>query len=79
LQHTAHVHLRNARVGHFQETMDKGALDLPWVVDQIVASGYQGAVSIEYIQDCGGIEEGYEVADETLALKDVLLDKGLTL
>ena len=79
LPHTAHVHLRNARVGHFQETMDKGLLDLPWIVDQIVASGYRGVVSIEYIQDCGGIEEGYEVADETLALKQLLLDKGLTL
>jgi sugar phosphate isomerase/epimerase len=75
----AHVHLRNARVGHFQERMDKGALDLPWIVDQIVASGYQGAVSIEYIQDCGGIAEGYEVADETLALKQLLLEKGLVL
>jgi sugar phosphate isomerase/epimerase len=79
LQDAAHVHLRNARVGHFQETMDKGLLDLPWIVDQIVASGYQGAVSIEYIQDCGGIAEGYEVADETLALKQLLLDKGLAL
>jgi sugar phosphate isomerase/epimerase len=79
LPHAAHIHLRNARVGHFQETMDKGSLDLPWIVDQIVASGYQGAVSIEYIQDCGGIEEGYEVADETLALKQLLLDKGLSL
>jgi sugar phosphate isomerase/epimerase len=75
----AHVHLRNARVGHFQERMDKGALDLPWMVDQIVDSGYRGAVSIEYIQDCGGIAEGYEVADETLALKQLLLDKGLVL
>jgi sugar phosphate isomerase/epimerase len=79
LAHAAHVHLRNARVGHFQETMAKGLLDLPWIIDQIVASGYRGAVSIEYIQDCGGIAEGYEVADETLALKQLLLDKGLTL
>jgi sugar phosphate isomerase/epimerase len=79
LLHAAHIHLRNARVGHFQETMAKGLLDLRWIVDQIVASGYQGAVSIEYIQDCGGIQEGYEVAEETLALKRLLLDKGLTL
>ena len=79
LDDAAHVHLRNARVGHFQETMAKGALDLPWIVDQIVAAGYQGAVSIEYIQDCGGIREGYEVADEALTLKQLLLDKGLVL
>ena len=48
-------------------------------MDQILASGYRGAVSIEYIQDCGGIQEGYEVADETLALKRLLLEEGLTL
>jgi len=79
LSDAAHIHLRNARVGHFQETMAKGTLDVPWIVDQIVASDYRGAVSIEYIQDCGGIQEGYEVADETLALKQLLLEKGLVL
>jgi sugar phosphate isomerase/epimerase len=79
LHDAAHIHLRNARVGHFQETMDKGLLDVPWMVDQIIASGYRGVVSIEYIQDCGGIQEGYEVADEALALKQLLLDKGLAL
>ncbi len=79
LDHAAHVHLRNARVGHFQERMDRGALDMGWMIDQILASGYGGAISIEYIQDCGGIEEGYEVRDETEILKQLLLDKGLRL
>ena len=79
LDHAAHIHLRNARVGHFQETMAKGLLDIPWMVDRIVASGYQGAVSIEYIEDCGGIQEGYEVRDEVVSLVQVLVDKGLTL
>jgi sugar phosphate isomerase/epimerase len=79
LQYAAHVHLRNARVGHFQERMAKGALDIPWIIDQIVASGYEGAVSIEYIEDCGGIQEGYEVRGEVVALKQVLVNKGLSL
>jgi sugar phosphate isomerase/epimerase len=79
LEHAAHVHLRNARVGHFQERMHKGGLDMGWMVDQILASGYEGAVSIEYIQDCGGIEEGYEVRDEAEMLKQLLLDKGLVM
>ena len=79
LAHTAHIHLRNARVGHFQERMEVGGLDVGWMVGRILASGYEGAISIEYIQDCGGLREGYEVADETLALKQLLLDKGLTL
>jgi sugar phosphate isomerase/epimerase len=79
LAHAAHLHLRNARVGHFQERMDRGALDMGWMIDQVLASGYGGAISIEYIQDCGGIQEGYEVRDETEVLKQLLLDKGLRL
>jgi sugar phosphate isomerase/epimerase len=77
LQHAAHVHLRNARIGSFQERMDKGLLDMPCMVDQILASGYHGAVSIEYIEDCGAIQEGYETRDQVLALKQVLQEKGL--
>jgi sugar phosphate isomerase/epimerase len=79
LAHTAHVHLRNARVGHFQETMAKGLLDIGWIVDRILDAGYEGAVSIEYIEDCGAIEEGYEVRDEVLALREILVAKGLAL
>jgi len=79
LAHTAHVHLRNARVGHFQERMDRGLLDIPWMIDQIVASGYEGAISIEYIEDCGALQEGYETRDEIVALVQVLLDRGLNL
>jgi sugar phosphate isomerase/epimerase len=79
LDHAAHIHLRNARVGHFQEQMDKGGLDIAWMVDQILASGYEGAISIEYIQDCGGIQEGYEVRDEAEMLKQLLVEKGLAL
>jgi sugar phosphate isomerase/epimerase len=79
LDHAVHAHLRNARVGHFQETMARGALDIPWIVDHMLASGYRGVVSIEYIEDCGGIEEGYEVRDEVVALREVLVDRGLVL
>jgi sugar phosphate isomerase/epimerase len=79
LGHTAHIHLRNARVGHFQERMSKGLLDLPWMVDQILASGYSGAIAIEYIEDCGALAEGYETRQQVIELLQVLLDKGLSL
>jgi sugar phosphate isomerase/epimerase len=79
LGYAAHIHLRNARVGHFQERMEKGGLDMGWMIDQILASGYEGAISIEYIQDCGGIQEGYEVRDEVQTLKQLLLSKGFSL
>ena len=52
---------------------------MAWIIDLILASGYTNAISIEYIQDCGGIQEGYEVRDETELLKRLLLDKGFTL
>jgi sugar phosphate isomerase/epimerase len=79
IPYVAHIHLRNARIGHFQERMHKGALDMGWMIDQIVTSDYVGTISIEYIQDCGGIQEGYEVREEAEILKQLLLDKGLTL
>jgi sugar phosphate isomerase/epimerase len=79
LDHSAHIHLRNARVGHFQERMARGALDLRWMVEQILASGYEGTISIEYIEDCGAIEQGYEVRKEIETLLQLLLDQGLDL
>ena len=79
LDHAAHIHLRNARIGHFQERMDTGGLDMGWMIDHILASGYEGAISIEYIEDCGGLQEGYEVRDEAEMLKQLLLGKGLAL
>jgi sugar phosphate isomerase/epimerase len=79
LDRAAHVHLRNARAGHFQERMDRGALDMSWMVDQILASGYDATISIEYIQDCGGLQEGYEVRDEVEMLAQLLLGHGLAL
>ena len=79
LAYAAHVHLRNARVGHFQETMERGLLDIPWMADRILAADYRGTVSIEYIEDCGAIQEGYSAAEQVLALRGVLLEKGLAL
>ena len=51
LQHTAHVHLRNAVKGNIQAPMKDGDLDFKWVFDAIDKSGYAGAVSIEYIDN----------------------------
>jgi sugar phosphate isomerase/epimerase len=79
LPYAAHVHLRNARIGHFQERMGVGLLDMPWMVERIVASGYEGAIAIEYIEDCGARQEGYETRGEIEALVQVLLAAGVTL
>ncbi|MBN1676229.1 MAG: TIM barrel protein [Kiritimatiellae bacterium] len=79
LARSCHIHLRNARAGHFQETMAKGGLDTAWMADRILESGYCGAVAIEYIEDCGALKEGYETVDEVIALRDLLVEKGMAL
>ena len=59
--------------------MDRGALDMRWMVGRILASSYRGAISVEYIEDCGGIQEGYDVRDEVETLVRFLLEQGLAL
>jgi len=71
---TKHVHLRNARPGSYQETMEKGLLDASWMIDQIVESGYDGVVALEYIED-NAVKEGYDVEAETIILRDLMLEK----
>ena len=73
------AHLRNARLGHFQETMEKGDLDIGWMVAQMIAAGYQGAISVEYIEDCGALKEGYDTVPEIEQMKAILLEKGCVL
>ena len=51
IPHTAHVHLRNAVKGNFQASMPTGNLDFMWVLESIDASGYRGAISIEYLDN----------------------------
>ena len=76
---SSHAHLRNARVGHFQETMAKGRLDIGWMVDRMIAAGYEGAISIEYIEDCGALKEGYDTAPEIEKMKAILVGNGCVL
>ena len=79
IAHASHAHMRNARIGHFQETMAKGDLDIGWLIDQMMAAGYNGAISVEYIEDCGALKEGYDTVPEIEKLKAVLLEKGCML
>jgi sugar phosphate isomerase/epimerase len=51
LAHSAHVHLRDAVNGDFQAPMGRGTLDFMWVFEAIDASGYRGAISIEYLDN----------------------------
>jgi sugar phosphate isomerase/epimerase len=68
LNHTAHVHLRNAVVGNFQAAMDEGILDFDWVLGALKSHGYEGYVAIEYIDG----REDYDIEEQIVKLKNVI-------
>jgi len=68
LNHTAHVHLRNAVVGNFQAAMDKGVLDFDWVLGALERHGYKGCVAIEYIDG----REDYDIKEQIAKLKSII-------
>ncbi len=68
LNHTAHVHLRNAVVGNFQAAMDKGILDFDWVLAALKRHGYEGYVAIEYIDG----REDYDIEEQIAKLKSII-------
>lgn len=51
LDYVMHVHVRNASRGNMQDTMEAGTVDFQWLVSQLVAVGYQHAITIEYFGD----------------------------
>lgn len=71
LDHTVHVHVRNASPGKMQDTMDRGVVDFAWLVSALKARGYAGALAIEYFN---GFDEDFR---STLALRDLLVDLGV--
>jgi sugar phosphate isomerase/epimerase len=68
LNHTAHVHLRNAVVGNFQAAMDKGILDFDWVLSALKRHSYKGYVAIEYIDG----REDYDIEEQIVELKSII-------
>jgi sugar phosphate isomerase/epimerase len=70
LPRTAHVHLRNAVKGNFQAPMDRGVLDFAWVVKQLRAHDYDGAIAIEYLDQR---EDMPAVGADIVRLRELLL------
>ena len=68
IDHTAHVHLRNAVTGDFQAEMDKGVLDFHWVLDTLKRHDYDGYISIEYIDGRGD----YDIREQITKLKKII-------
>ncbi len=68
IEYSAHVHLRNAIVGDFQVEMDKGIMDFNWVLSTLKKHGYDGYISIEYIDSHGN----YNVKEQITRLKGII-------
>lgn len=68
IDHTAHVHLRDAVVGDFQAEMGKGLLDFDWVLGALKRRGYKGYISIEYIDGRGD----YDIKEQITKLRKII-------
>ena len=71
LDYTAHVHVRNASSGNMQDSVEKGSVDFPWLVQALKRRGYTGALAIEHF---GGWDTDFS---QTLALKDLMIELGV--
>lgn len=71
LPYTAHVHLRDAR--NTWETVQvppgSGAVDFPALFTGLLATGYTGALSIEYLRSLAG----RDVSDDVRAMRELFL------
>ena len=68
INHSTHVHLRNAVVGDFQAEMDKGILDFDWVLNALKSHNYEGYISIEYIDG----RDDYDLNKQITKLKKII-------
>jgi len=72
-EYVAHVHLRQASVGHLQTAYEDGSLDMAGLVGELLQADYHGALSIEYMTTVGwhGMLE-VSTTQEAVKTRDVL-------
>jgi sugar phosphate isomerase/epimerase len=69
-RHAAHVHLRQARPGVLQAKSDEGTINMSALFGTLRDSGYQGAMSLEYVfQDYMNTRYD-DVLTETILMRD---------
>lgn len=74
IPHAGHFHLRPARPGKLQTAWDEGTIDFVDIINRMKASGYDGALSIEYVYaDWFDINRNDTLA-ETIITKEALQD-----
>lgn len=74
IPHAGHMHLRQAAKGRMQTRLAEGSIDFRALRDALAASGYAGALTIEYLWeewfDCANVD----TVSETALLRDLLLN-----
>ncbi len=68
--HAGHVHLRGAFDGRMQAPLAKNTIDVERFIDQLIARGYDGFVSVEYVWIAWGGLNDVDVISETVMLRD---------
>jgi len=59
--HIVHCHFKDCKPvgdGYEMQQMGEGAIDFPWIVEQLDAAGYEGDLALEYELHSPGPEEG---------------------
>jgi len=51
MDHTSHVHIRNASKGNFHKSLEEGETDFEWIVKTLAKKGYNGYYSIETLDN----------------------------
>lgn len=71
LEHAAHIHLRQTKVGYLQTRLEQGTINYLDIFSQLKELNYQGYLALEYVhQDyMGTLYE--DVLSETIKLRDV--------
>lgn len=75
LDDVEHVHLRQAGTGwaEIQQSVEDGRLDVESFVGMLQDSGYDGAVTVEYIDSLDGVDPA-EAERQAGAFRDMLVD-----
>jgi sugar phosphate isomerase/epimerase len=68
--HTRHFHTRGASKGRLQTSLKANTIDYEKAVDALVAHGYKGFVSVEYIWTEWERLNEVDVLSETIILRD---------
>ena len=76
-QYAAHVHLRDtgATMEQVQTPVNRGVMDFPQIVSRLEESGYEGDITIEYIDITPDIDTGEEARKLKAILKKLVAEE----